>query len=171
MTIARPTVTMSSASRVTALFEAEAVSLLGYFLRRVDNRDDAADLVGETAATLWRRCDSVPNDPEQARMWMYGVARRTLATHRRGHGRRLALADRLREELAVIAPPPDPRVEEVRAAVRALPQRERDIVGLVHWEGFTVTQAANILGIRAGAAQMRYHRARTRLRSVLSGGL
>jgi len=158
-----------AAARVSALFETEAIGLLGYFLRRVADRDDAADLVGETALTLWRRADSIPEDEQQARMWMYGVARRTLATHRRGHGRRLALTDRLRDELSAGEPYPDPRVDEVKSAVRSLPPREREIIGLVHWEGFSVTQAATIIGIRPGAAQMRYQRARARLRATLSG--
>jgi RNA polymerase sigma-70 factor, ECF subfamily len=171
MTAVDTAATVSAASRVSVLFETEAVGLLGYFLRRVDDRDDAADLVGETALTLWRRADSIPADPQQARMWMYGVARRTLATHRRGQGRRLALTERLREELAVDIPTPDPRVDDVRAAVRALPPRERELIGLVHWEGFTVTQAAAIMGTRAGAAQMRYQRARARLRAALGDAL
>lgn len=158
----------TASARVSAAFDAEAVTLLGYFLRRVDDREDAADLVGETAMIVWRRADDLPHQPDEARMWMYGVARRVLATYRRGRRRKLALADRLRDELAVDRTPADPRADDVVEAVRALPSREREIVGLVHWEGFTITQAAAVLGIRPGAAQMRYQRARTRLRQALS---
>ncbi len=166
---AQTTEAVGAAARVSELFAAESLSLLGYFLRRVDNRDDAADLVGETALVLWRRCADLPDDPEQARMWMYGIARRALSTHRRGKGRRLALADRLRRELASVEveEATDSRVDDLRAEVGRLSARDQELIGLLHWEGFSIGQAATMIGISAGAAQMRYQRARTRLRSIL----
>ena len=154
---------------VSELFATESGALLRYFLRRTEIREDAADLVGDTALALWRRADDLPGDPERARMWLYGIARHTLSTHRRGAIRRSALADRLRDELA--ASPAfevrDAALDEVRDAVRGLRRRDQEVVLLVHWEGFTVTQAAAILGIRTGTAQMRYSRARARLRAAL----
>ena len=153
--------------RIAALFDAESASLLGYFIRRVDNREDAADCVAETALALWRRAADLPETPERARMWMYGIARRVLATQRRGAIRRSALADRLREEVSASSESPAPELDEVRYAVRLLPAREQELIGLVHWEGFTVTEAAEVIGIRAGTAQMRYSRARNRLRAAL----
>ena len=161
---------LGATEHVTALFESECERLLGFFVRRVELREDAADLVAETALTLWRRAGDVPLDPEQARMWLYGVARRVLSTHRRGGARRSALADRLRDELAV-EPPPHPHegtVEWVRAAVESLPPRDRELVTLVHWDGFSLAQAATILRLRDGTARMRYRRARIRLRALLS---
>jgi RNA polymerase sigma-70 factor, ECF subfamily len=56
--------------------------------------------MAETFLTSWRRLEEVPPGPE-ARLWLYGVARRVLANHHRGQRRRSALADRLRGELAV----------------------------------------------------------------------
>ena len=158
---------MTTARRVADLAEREAAALLAYFERRVEPREDAADLVGETLLVLWRRARHVPTDETQARMWLFGVARRVLSTHRRGRRRRLALADRLRAELAVADMPSDALVRDVRAAVGALPERDRELVALVHWEGFALTEAAGILGIRPGAARMRYARARERLARML----
>lgn len=165
-----PSPDLTDAERVAALFAAESPALLRYFLRRVEVRDDAADLVAETTLVLWRRAADLPGDDERARMWMYGIARRTLATYRRSGIRRLALADRLRDEVALsdASTVRDPGLDEVRAAVLALPRREQDVVALVHWEGFTVTEAAAVLDIRPGTAQMRYSRARARLRAALS---
>ena len=160
--------TIAHADQVSALFDAESASLLGYFIRRVENREDAADLVAETALALWRRAADLPETSERARMWMYGIARRVLATHRRGAIRRTALADRLREEVSASVESPAPELDEVRDAVRSLPAKEQELIGLVHWEGFTVTEAAEVIGIRAGTAQMRYSRARKRLRSALT---
>jgi RNA polymerase sigma-70 factor (ECF subfamily) len=153
---------------VAALAEREAPRLLSYFERRVDVREDAADLLGETLLVLWRRSSDIPASDVEAGMWLFGVARRVLAGHRRGGKRRLALAERLRNELAVTSGVTDDVADHVRAAVRALPERDRELVGLVHWEGFALAEAAAILGIRPGAARMRYQRARVRLVNELN---
>jgi RNA polymerase sigma-70 factor, ECF subfamily len=154
--------------RVAALADREAAALLAYFERRVEVRDDAADLLGETLLVLWRRARAVPADDVEARRWLFGVARRVLAGHRRGRQRRLALAERLRGELAIPPEEVDVVGQSVRAAVRRLPERDRELIGLVHWEGFTLQEAAEILGLKAGTARMRYLRARERLARELS---
>jgi RNA polymerase sigma-70 factor (ECF subfamily) len=153
---------------VAAFAEREAPRLLSYFERRVVVREDAADLLGETLLVLWRRSSDIPASDIEAAMWLFGVARRVLAGHRRGGKRRLALAERLRNELAVTSDMTDEVADRVREAVRALPERDRELVGLVHWEGFALAEAAAILGIRPGTARMRYQRARARLAETLS---
>lgn len=57
--------------------------LLAYALRRVAHPEDAADVVAETFLVAWRRRHDIPADDE-ARLWLYGVARRVLANHHRG---------------------------------------------------------------------------------------
>jgi len=78
----------------------------GYVVRRVGNPEDAAEMIAETFATLWRRLDSCPAGDE-ARPWLFGVARRVLANQRRGEHRRGALAERLTAgfDVAVASPP------------------------------------------------------------------
>ncbi len=88
-------------------------ALLGYALRRVDRSEDAADIGAETFLVGWRRVDDVPPGAE-AKLWLYGVVRRTLANHRRGEGRRSVLGERLRLELGIHAPDPSYVVVERR---------------------------------------------------------
>jgi RNA polymerase sigma-70 factor (ECF subfamily) len=146
--------------------------LLGYFGRRLDAPDDAADALGETLLVLWRRRSRVPDDEEALRQYAFGIARNVLASARRGRLRRRALADRVAEELAVALPEstrePDP---ELGAALGALTERDRELVLLVAWEGFGVAEAGAVLGLRADAARQRYSRARARLRELLTASL
>ncbi len=65
---------------LAALFEAHFEPLLAYARRRTPQRFDAEDLVAETFAVAWRRLDRLPRAPEQQLPWLYGVARRLLAT-------------------------------------------------------------------------------------------
>ena len=143
--------------------------LLGYFLNRLDDREDAADAVAETLLVLWRKERAVPDAAEDARRYAFGVARKVLRTTRRGRRRQTALADRLRVVVReqVI---PGPEVDiELRTALGSLADHDhdRELVLLVAWEGFSVADASQILGIRPDAARARYSRARARLRETL----
>ena len=156
--------------RFRTLFEAEARGVLGYALRRVEDREDAADIVAETFSVAWRRIDDVPAGAE-ARLWLYGVARRTLANQRRGALRRRRLSDRLREHVRLCdelsVPEPDERANAVGQALQALSEQDREVLLLANWEGLTPTEVAAVIGVPAATARTRLHRARARLRDEL----
>lgn len=88
----------SAEDRFERLYAAELVALVGYVARRVDRPSDAADVVAEVFVTAWRRLADVP-DGDEARLWLYGVARWMLRNHRRAAVRRDRLTDRRRGEL------------------------------------------------------------------------
>ncbi|MFC0627132.1 RNA polymerase sigma factor [Kribbella deserti] len=155
-------------TRFEQLYAANHDPVLTYLLRRTSSRDDAADVLAETFLTAWRRLDDVPED-EQARPWLYGVARRSLANHRRGEGRRTALADRLRGELAKAgALTPDRAISSTAAeAFEELPERDRELLALVAWEGLDTAEVAVVLGCSRNAVRIRLHRARARFERLL----
>jgi len=153
---------------IPALVEREAPALLAYFSRRTGQVDDAADLLGDTLVVVWRRQSAIPADQERARMWLYGVARKTLLAHRRSGSRRLALADKLRFELAAAQPTTEnPLHDHVRNLVGDLDELDREIIGLVYWEGFSLVEVAHILSMRAATVRSRHARARARLHDAL----
>jgi len=161
--------TRAADERLRALQREHGPSLLAYFARRVDPSEDAAMLLNELLVVVWRRASSAPTDPEEVRMWMFGIARNLVATQRRGRFRRAALAQRLREELAARPPEAnDETLDTVRRAVAALPEAQRELVRLVHWDGFSLAQAAQLTGVSASTARSRYQLARRRLARDLS---
>ena len=139
--------------------------LLGYFVRRLDDREDAADALSETLVVIWRKQRSLPSDAEGRRRYAFGVARNVLAAARRGRLKHREIADALRSELAVS--PANPVDIELDSALAALAERDRELVLLVAWEGFGVAEAGAVLGLKPDAARARYSRARARLRTVL----
>lgn len=158
---------MTSTVSIDALLRELVPDLLGYFATRLDGPEDAADAVADTLLVLWRKSRMLPDNHEDARRYAFGVARKVLATARRGARRRNALADRLRaivREEAVTDPEPD---IELRAALATLSAKDRELVLLVAWDGFSVADAGRILGISPEAARARYSRTRARLRSRL----
>ncbi len=156
---------MTDADRLTTALQSAAPSLLAYFRRRVD-AEDAADLLAETMTTAWRRVSALPADAEQSRMWLFGVARNVLLNGQRGERRRFNLADKARALLAETAPPSDEGLE-VRDAISRLPAEHAELVQLVHWEGLTIGQAAEVVGIPASTARSRYAKAKAELRLML----
>jgi RNA polymerase sigma factor (sigma-70 family) len=160
------------------MYAANHRPVLGYVLRRTENPEDAADVIAETFLTAWRRLDDMPAG-DQARLWLFGVARRTLANYHRGQRRRLALADRLRDDLvahhgrAHHGPARHGNAAEAAAitgAFRSLPAADRELLALAGWEGLDPGQIAVVLGCSRNAARIRLHRARRRLADTLASG-
>lgn len=117
----------------------------------------------------WRRIDAMPDDSTQARMWLFGIARNVLANAERSAQRRWKLADKLRTHLTTAAPPEDDqRTIEVRDAVTRLTPELRELIGLIHWDGFSIADAADIVGIPASTARTRYQTARQQLAQSLT---
>lgn len=155
--------------RFEEVYAANRGPILGYVLRRTGNPHDAADVLAETFLTAWRRLDDVPPG-DQARLWLYGVARRVLANQQRGEHRRSELADRLRAELMTAYQEPEYAGElaGIAAAFRGLPGADRELLALVSWEGLDNGQAAAVLGCSRNAVRIRLHRARRRLASAIA---
>lgn len=167
---AREASSASAAERLTRLHECVAADLLSYLARRTPSAEDAADLLAETFLVAWRRIAQIPTEDEASRMWMFVVARNVLTNWRRGTHRRIALADELRSAIRTTVVEPPDTDNEVRDAVDALPAKSRDLVMLVHWDGFTIVQAAHILHISESTARGRYQRAKAALRMDLEAG-
>jgi len=153
------------------LHEAVAPDLLRYFLRRVSSPEDAADLLAESFYVAWRRKSRLPINASEKRMWMFGIANNVLRNGKRAARRQAALAAELREALAVsrgdIHDPEAGVRDLVRDALATLPADQAELVRLIHWEGFTVIEAARILSVRESTARGRYQRARLTLRASL----
>lgn len=152
-----------------ALYRATRGDLLGYLLRRTAGPEEAADLLAETYLVAWEKLDKLPAGQE-ARLWLFGVARNlSLQRHRRTRVAG-ALVERLARELraGAAAVPDSPRDDELWAALDALPARDREVIALTAWEGLTPGEVAIVLETSANAIRIRLHRARRRLRRTLS---
>src|ERR1039458_7199772 len=84
--------------RFKEAYETQYSAVYDFVLRRLfGSHEDAADVTAEVFATAWRRVAHIPRPPED-RLWLFGVARRTLSRHQRGRKRRALLLRRLQTE-------------------------------------------------------------------------
>ncbi|MFI7610041.1 RNA polymerase sigma factor [Nonomuraea terrae] len=158
-------------SRFEEIYASSYRLLLGYALRRCPDPDDAADVVAETFLIAWRRIEEVPKGDE-ARLWLYGVARKVLANHRRGELRHERRTAALRAELAATPLAAEPTGADFTAmgqVFRALPGDDRELLALVAWERLSPGQIAKVLGVSSNVVRVRLFRARRRFARGLAG--
>jgi RNA polymerase sigma factor (sigma-70 family) len=169
--VTEPENALQGRERFEDLYVAYYPAIYKYVARRLrvtSASQDAADVTAEVFLTVWRRINDVPQPPGD-RLWLYGVARRTVERQQRGATRR----DRLHLKLwtkTVQATPADRDDEpavRVRAALAALKPRDRESVYLVLWDGLSHAEAAEVLGCSVNSLAVRLHRTRSRLRARL----
>jgi RNA polymerase sigma-70 factor (ECF subfamily) len=110
------------------------------------------------------------------RTWFFGVIRKTAAEQRRRAWLGPALLERWwsRQPEPTPAPGPETAASEaeaaglLRRALERLSSRQREVLHLAFYEGLTLEQAAEILGIPVGTVRVHYERGKRRLRQLLS---
>lgn len=159
-----------SATRFERLVADTSPDLLAYALRRAKSPEDSADVVAETLLIAWRKLDSIPPG-ENARLWLFGVARNVLRRGVRRERMEGAAVERLAGELrASIAPAPAAEVGSpvLRNALARLPGPQREVILLAAWEGLTPREIAVVTGVPVNLVRVRLHRARARLKQALA---
>jgi RNA polymerase sigma factor (sigma-70 family) len=153
-----------SRSRFRSLYESTFPDIYTFVARSEGPGSDTDDVVAETYLVAWRRLNDVPAPPND-RLWMYGVARNTLARFQRTRQRRGQLFRRLSSQPDASLPPIEPqsRHPEVLDAVSRLPHREREVIQLIYWDGLSQDEAATVIGCSENALRIRLHRAKKRL--------
>jgi RNA polymerase sigma-70 factor (ECF subfamily) len=160
-----------SERRFRQLYDAHYWTIRAYALRRTTQPADADEIVATVFTSAWRHTDA-PTDPSEQRVWLLGVARKTLANQRRGARRRWRLTERLKAT-SPAADPAAPGPEGVdpsdalERALATLSASERELVLLHLWEDLTHAELASLLGITNNAVAIRLHRARAKLRERL----
>lgn len=154
----------SNEERFNRLHEEHFESIRRYARRRVPAIAD--DIVSETFLVAWRRLDDVPDD---AGPWLFGVARNVRLNLQRSARRQQAIAQRLTvAESSSERPEPTEGASNVRRALAALPERDREVLLLHAWEGLDRRQIAIVLGCSLSNASVRLHRARRRFAAALA---
>lgn len=164
MTTATPT---SPLARFDRLFTEHQRPVLAYAMRRTQTVADAEDVAAETFTIAWRKIESVP--ATEPLPWLYAVARRVLANHRRGLGRRERLAALLRvEDVGTPMHAGDDLDGPTFVALASLSPADQELLRLVAWEELGNQQIAEVLGITPNAVAIRLHRARARFADALA---
>lgn len=160
----------SREDRFRHIFARNHSAVSAYVRRRTKSPADAEDVVADVFTVAWRRLDDVPADAARETLWLYGVARRTLANQRRGAERATRLAARAAEQTG-FAPAADAGLAEAgdlrdaMQALSALGEPDQELLRLTLWEGLSHAQVAVVVGTSVPNVAVRMHRAKRRLRA------
>jgi RNA polymerase sigma-70 factor, ECF subfamily len=149
------------------LFDEHHAPLFRFAYRLTGSVADAEDIVQVCFMELLRPDCSY--DPARApiRTWLFGVVRNQSLKR---------LRHRAVPELEMTEDAPSPEQEilrgeiedVVRRAVLALPEQQREVLILAHYEQLSLAEIAEILEIEVGAVKSRLQRARASLRETLA---
>ncbi|MFD0885645.1 RNA polymerase sigma factor [Streptosporangium algeriense] len=158
-----------------AFYRRHVDAVTRFLARRVDDPHTVADMVAEVFMAVLDSAHTYRAEQGTEIAWLYGVARNRVSTERRRSFKEWRLASRMSgrrpldsDDIAKLEERIDAEQPARRlfTAMAGLPKGERAVLELVVIDQLTVTEAAVALGIRPGAAKVRLHRARRRLRGL-----
>jgi RNA polymerase sigma factor (sigma-70 family) len=158
-----------------AIFDRYYLRIHGYAARRL-GLSLADDVASETFLIAFERRHRYQTSRPDAQPWLYGIVSNLISRHHRAELRRYrALARSGVAEVAggdadevVVRLDAQSLRAPLAAALATIADRDRAVLLLVAWAELTSEQAGEALGIPAGTARSRLHRARRQLQAALS---
>jgi RNA polymerase sigma-70 factor (ECF subfamily) len=131
--------------------------------------DVADDLASETFVIAFRRRADYDASYPDATPWLFGIAVNVVRAFRRRELLRRRTADRGLFASGSTADDAEAfgRSDALRAALRGLSERDRDLIVLFAWAGLTYEQLGESLGMPVGTVRSRISRVREHLRREL----
>ena len=156
-----------SPEALAALYREHGPALFRLAYRLTGTREDAEDVVHDVFVGL---PEALGRYEERGNLvgWLNRVTARVALMRLRSRNRRGEVA--LDAGGHGGAPPQDADRIALQSAVNALPDPLRVVLVLTEIEGYSHAEAAELLGISAGASRVRLNRAMRRLRKTLEDG-
>jgi RNA polymerase sigma-70 factor (ECF subfamily) len=135
------------------------------------DRAAAEDLAQEVFVKLWQ---ALPRYDGRAKLstWIYAITRNASVSALRARRRSLSMSEHaVREEVEGIAAAAAPAAEdrELRRAIEALPEKQRQAITLYYLDERPVEEVAEMMGLPANTVKTHLHRARAGLAAALGG--
>lgn len=163
-------VASGDAGAYRALAERYLAPIVRYASRLLSDPHEAEDVAQETFLRLWQKAASYEPRGHQPSTWLFRIAHNQCV-------------DRLRQRRPIASESPDQSVAAdrpsgelakkelsvaVQAALAALPERQRAALALIHDQGMSQAEAAEVLGCGVEAVESLLSRARRTLRTTLA---
>ena len=136
--------------------------------------DEVEDVVQDVFLSAWANLERFQGRAALS-TWLTRITINACSSHRRKRMVRFKWLTRTRSETQPIASDPadEPLVQQqtfarIRAAVRELPMRYREVVVLRYLEQVPIERMVELLGVSRNAIEVRLHRARRRLADELA---
>ncbi len=172
----RPGARQSAADEalIRTLYEEHSGALLAYAIRLTGDRAAAEDVVQETLIRAWRNPEVMSNGRGSVRGWLLTVERNLITDRFRARAARPSEVAEVSEALATVPVQRDHADTVVEALVmtEALEQLSPDhqaVLRSIYFQGRSVAEAAEQLGVPAGTVKSRAHYALRALKESYTG--
>ncbi len=157
-----------------ALYDLTSARVFGLALRIVRSRELAAEVTQETFVEVWRHAPDYRPQGGTVLGWLLTIAHHRAVDHVRSVSRRTDREDRYGRS----QPPAEVDVvwddvarqvdvERVRRAMRSLTDKQREVLSLTYFGGYTHRQVAGLLDLPLGTAKTRIRDGLIGLRDAL----
>lgn len=162
------------------LYETYCHAVYNHCFRRTGSWAVAEDLMAAAFLEAWRHRRAAPSDPAAALPWLLAITNNVLRNKRRAERRyasalaRLPPPDTVADPAGTIAAKVDAerQMATLLPLLRALPERERQVIELCLGAGLTHSEAAEALRVPVGTVKSRLSRGVARLqRAWAAAGL
>jgi RNA polymerase sigma-70 factor (ECF subfamily) len=157
-------------TRIRALYHDVAESLFRYALRLTGDRDRAEEVVQETVVRAWRQAGHLDLGSDAIGGWLFTVARNLIIDLWRSDATRpVTIFDERRLNAASVADGVEQAVQgwALADALHQLKHEHRVVLIAIYYEGRTIADAAQRLGLPSGTVKSRMYYALRALRHVL----
>ena len=146
----------------------------GYIITRVANPHDAEDLLSCIFLKIYQKLDQYDSTKASLSTWIYTITHNQVCNYFRSKARQGHMADP--EEVTDLSDGgesfietliKEEELEALAIALERLPERERDVIILRYYHGYTPTEVAVLLKVSYSNAKFLQHRAIGMLRKFM----
>jgi RNA polymerase sigma-70 factor (ECF subfamily) len=156
---------------VAALYDRYGRLVFSVALRVVHDASTAEEITQDVFVRCWRSVNQYRADQSSLATWLVTITRNRAVDElrsRRGQASRREVSDALLGFVAADSTLDDVLVRtEVREALAALPEAQREVIELVFWGGLTRREVADQLQLPLGTVHTRLRLAMEKLREAL----
>ena len=143
--------------------------VMGYLCARINRRAEAEDLCSEVFEKVFNRFDQYDKSKSSVSTWIFTITRNTLIDHFRRSRPQEELDENLSDDSEIDENLlQNESLEELAAALRAMPEELRELVVLRYYDNLPLTEVAERMGLSYGAVKLRHQKALAILRKALA---
>jgi RNA polymerase sigma-70 factor (ECF subfamily) len=151
------------------LYRRHGAALLSYIIGQVGDHTLAEEVLQDVMLAVWHGAANFRGE-SKVTTWLIAITRKRAISARQ---KTPSIEAELGDQVAARDPGPLETLERqtqqaaIQAALRDLPDDQRETLELIFFHGLSGPEAADVLGIAPGTVKSRLHRAKTTLRRIL----
>jgi len=141
-----------------------------YVIRMMGNASNSDDIIQEVFLRLWTRADSFNPEVSRLSTWLHNIAHNLCIDYFRKNSKltQIPIEDTIGGEEPDLELVATIQRQDVKAALMALPERQRSAIIMCHYQGLSNREAAEIMNISVDALESLLSRGRLKLKSILT---